>query len=98
MDKQLLLKIEQEQPDPSPIHGVAGHQLRVRKALINVLIDDVRFVQNQITLHQDWHLAVGIHHTDVFGLVVQINVANLKVHAFFKQDKTATVGKRAGSS
>jgi hypothetical protein len=61
------------------------------ETLIDVLIDDVRLVQNQISLNQDWHLTVGIHHIDVFGLVVEINIANLEVHAFFKQNKTAAM-------
>jgi len=36
-------------------------------------------------------LTVWVHHIDVFGLVVQINVTDFKVHALFEQDKTATV-------
>ena len=41
MNKQLLLKIEQEQAHPRPVYRVTRHQLRVRKPLVNVLIDDV---------------------------------------------------------
>src|SRR5674476_1235090 len=96
--KQLFLKIEQKQTNPGPIDRVARHQLGVRKTLVNVFVDDVRLVQNQVALNQNRHLAVGMQHVDVFGLVVQIDVPNFKVHAFFKQDETATVGKRAGST
>jgi hypothetical protein len=66
------------------------------KALVDVLVDDVRLVQDQVALDQDRHLAVGIHHVDVFGLVVQVDVADFEVHAFFKQHKTAAVREGAG--
>ena len=96
MNKELFFKVEQEQSHTSAVHRVAGHQLRVRKAFVNVLIDDVGLIQNQVTLHQNRHLAVGVHDIDVFGFVVQVNIANFKVHAFFKKHKTAAVRKRAG--
>jgi hypothetical protein len=63
----------------------------MREALVDVLVDDVRFIQDQIALNQDWHLTVWVHHIDVFGLVVKINIANFKVHALFEQDKTAAM-------
>ena len=78
------------------ITPVAGHQLGMGKALIDVLIDDVGLIQNQIALDQNRHLTVRVHDIDVFGLVVKIDIANLEVHAFFKQHKTATMRKRAG--
>jgi hypothetical protein len=68
------------------------------EALVDVLVDDVRLVQDQITLHQDRHLAVWVHHADVFGLVVQVHIADFKVHALFKQDKAAAVGEGTGRS
>jgi hypothetical protein len=43
-------------------------------------------------------LSVGIHHIDVFGLVVQVHITDFKIHAFFEQHKAATVGKRARGS
>ena len=96
MHKQFLLEIEQEKAHAGTVYRVTGHQLRMRKALVNVLIDDVRFIQDEVTLDQDWHLAIGIHHIDVFRLVVQVDITDFKIHAFFKQDEAAAVGKRTG--
>jgi hypothetical protein len=63
----------------------------MRKALVDVFIDDVRLVQDEIAFNQDGDLAVRVHHIDVFWLVIQINIANLEIHAFFEQDKTAAM-------
>jgi hypothetical protein len=89
--KQLFFEVQQKQAHTSAINRVAGHQLGMREALIDVLIDDVGFIQNQIALDQDGHLTIRVHDVDVFRLVVKIDVADFKVHAFFKQHKTATV-------
>ena len=98
VNEEFLLKIEQEQTHAGTVHWVSGHQLGMGEALVDVLVDDVRLVQNQIALDQDRHLAVGVHDVDVFGLVVQVHVTDFKVHAFFKQHKAAAVGKGAGCS
>src|SRR5215204_6067729 len=50
---------------------------RMREALVDVLVDDVRLVQDQVALDQDGYLAVRVHHADVFGLVIEIDVADL---------------------
>jgi len=63
----------------------------MREALVDVLVDDVRFVQDQIALDQDRHLAVGVHHIDVFRLVVEIDVADLEIHALLEQHETAAM-------
>jgi hypothetical protein len=63
----------------------------MRETLVDVFVDDVGLIQNQIALHQDGHLTVRVHDIDVFRLVVKIDIANFKVHAFFKQDKTAAM-------
>jgi hypothetical protein len=98
MHEQLLLEVEQEQAHAGAVHRVARHQLRMREALVDVLVDDVRLVQDQVALDQDRHLAVGVHHVDVFGLVVEVDVADLEVHALFEQHEAAAVGKGAGGS
>ncbi|MDT4871065.1 hypothetical protein FQZ97_1061750 [compost metagenome] len=64
----------------------------MRETLINVLVDDVRFVQDQVTLNQNGHLAIWVHDADVFGLVVQVHIADLEIHALLKQDEAAAVG------
>src|SRR5690606_31688208 len=56
----------------------------------------VRFVQDQVALDQDGHLAIGIHHRDVFGLVVQVDVTDLEIHALFEQHEAAALRKGAG--
>ena len=97
-DEQFLLEVEQEQPRARAHHRVGRHQLRMREALVDVLVDDVRLVQDQVALDQDRHLAVRIHHRDVFGLVEQVDVADLEVHALFEQHEAAALGERAGGA
>src|SRR5436190_3272067 len=48
--EQLLLEIEQEEPHARPRHRIARHQLRMREALVDVLVDDVRLVQDEVAL------------------------------------------------
>jgi hypothetical protein len=67
----------------------------MREALVDVLVDDVRFVQDQIALDQNRHLTVRVHHRDVFRLVEQVDVTNFEVHALFEQHQPATLGERA---
>ena len=93
MDKQLLLEVQQNkrtrgrgQPDLQASIGGA-------ETLVNVLIDDVRLVQNQGHAQQEWNLPMGFMTLMSSGLFVEIHVPNLKIHAFFKQDKTASVEK-----
>src|SRR5690625_1826442 len=50
MAKELTLKIKQEQPRACTHGGVGRHELWMRKALINVFIDNVGFVQNEVAL------------------------------------------------
>ncbi len=64
------------------MHRVGRHQLRVREALVDIFVDDVRFVQDQVTFDENRHLAVRVHHRNVFRLVEQVNVADFKIHAF----------------
>ena len=78
--------------------GSAGHELRVREAFVDVLVDDVRLVQDQVTLDQNGHLTVRVHHRDVFGLVVQVDVADLEIHALFEQHEAAALRKRTRGS
>jgi hypothetical protein len=61
------------------------------EAFINVFVDDVGLIQDEVTLDQDWNLAVGVHHIDVFGFVVKVNITDFKVHAFFEQHEAATM-------
>src|SRR5690606_41864293 len=65
----------------------------MRKTLVNVLVDNIGFIQNQVALYQDGHATVGVHDRDILGLVEQVNITNLKVHAFFVQDETAALRK-----
>jgi hypothetical protein len=96
--EQFLLEVEQEQPHARARHRVARHQLRVREALVDVLVDDVRLVQDQVALDEDGHLVVRVHQRDVFGLGEQVDVADLEVHALLEQHEAAAVRIRAGGS
>src|SRR6476661_7833782 len=71
--EQLLLEVEQEQAHAGTVDRVPGHQLRMREALVDVLVDDVRLVQDEVPLDQDRDLAIRVHHVDVFRLVVEID-------------------------
>jgi hypothetical protein len=70
----------------------------MRKPLVDVLIDDVRLVQDEVTLDQDRHLVVRVHQGDVFGFREQIDVADLEVHALFEQHEPAAVRVGAGGT
>jgi hypothetical protein len=96
MREQLFLEVEEEQTHARTRDWIAGHELRVREALVDVFIDNVGLIQNQIALNKDGHLAIGVHYRDVFGLVEQIYIADFKVHAFFKKHETAAL--REGAS
>src|SRR5690606_5597208 len=58
----------------------------------------IGFVQNEFTLDQNRYLAVRVHHGNIFGLVIQVDIANLEVHAFFKQHKTTALRERTSGS
>ena len=96
--EQFFFKVEQEQTHAGTVNRVTRHELWMRKTLVDVFVDDVGLIQDQIALDQDRHLAIRIHHIDVFWLVVEVDIADFKVHAFFEQDKTAAMRKRTRSS
>jgi len=98
MNKEFFFKIEQKQTHASTVYRITRHQLGMWETLINVFIDDVGLIQNQVTLNQNGHLPVWVHDVDIFGLVIQVDIANLEVHALFEQNKAATVRKGAGCS
>jgi len=77
---------------------IARHQLRMREALVDVLVDDVRLVQDEVALDQDRHLVVRVHQRDVFGLGEQVDVADLEVHALLEEHEAAAVRIRVGGS
>src|SRR5574343_296779 len=72
------------------------HQLRMRKALIDVLVNDVRFKQDQIALDQNRNTIVRIDRRHFLRLVEHVDIDNLKIHALFEQDNTAAMTKGAG--
>jgi hypothetical protein len=66
----------------------------VREAVIDVLVDDVRFVEDQVALDQHRDLVVRVHHREVFRLVEQVDVDDLEIHALFVEHETATLAER----
>ncbi len=48
-------------------HRIDGHQRRMRKAFVQVLDDDARVVQHQISIHQRRHAVIGIQVEQIFG-------------------------------
>jgi hypothetical protein len=64
----------------------------MREALVDVFVDDVRLVQDQIALDEDRQAVVRVHHRDVFGLVVHVDVDHLEVHALLVQHESGSDG------
>jgi hypothetical protein len=94
--KQFPLEVEQEQTRPRPHDRIRGHELRMGKALVDLFVDDVGFVEDQVALDEDRHLTVGIHDRNIFGLVEEINITDLEIHALFEQYEPAPLGEWAG--
>ena len=86
----------QEQPRAGAHHRVGRHQLRMREALVDVLVDDVRLVQHQVALDEHRHLVVRVHHRQVLGLVVEVDVDDLEIHALLVQHDAAALAERVG--
>jgi hypothetical protein len=61
------------------------------KTLINVLIDDIGLIQNQIALYQDRDLTIRVHHRNIFGLIKEIDIADLKIHTLLKENEAAAL-------
>ena len=96
--EQLLLEAVQEQPRPGAHHRVRGHQLRMREPLVDVLVDDVRLVQHEVALDQHRNLVVRIHHRQVLGLVVEVDVDDLEVHPLLVQHDAAALAEGVGGA
>ena len=96
--EQLVFHGKQELPRPGARLRVRGHQLRMREALIDVLVDDVRLVEHQVTIHQHRHAVVRIDDRDVFRLVEQVDVDHLEVHLLLVEDDPAAMAERAGGT
>ena len=91
--EELLLEAMQEQPRAGAHHRIGRHELRMREALVDVLVDDVGLVQHQVALDQHRHLVVRIHHREVLGLVVEVDVDDLEVHALLVQHDAAALAE-----
>ena len=53
------------------------------ETFVNVFVDDIGLMQHQIALDQYGNLVIRIHDGEVFGFVVNIDVFDFKIHAFF---------------
>ena len=93
VDEELLLEAMQEEPRAGAHHRIGRHQLRVREALVDVLVDDVGLVQHEVALDQHRHLVVRVHHGEVLGLVVEVDVDDLEVHALLVQHDAAALAE-----
>jgi predicted alpha-1,6-mannanase (GH76 family) len=70
----------------------------MREALVDVLVDDVRLVEDQVALDQHRQPVVGIHYRDVLGLVVHVYIDDLKIHALLVQHDAASLRERTSGS
>jgi hypothetical protein len=96
VNEQFLFKIQEKQPHPRSVDRITGHQLWMREPFIDVLIDDVRLVQNEVSFHKDGDLPIRVHHIDIFGFIEKINIPNLEIHTLFEQYEPAPVRERTG--
>ena len=64
------LKIEEKQSCSCSFNRVRRHQLRMGKALVDIFVDDIRFIKHEIALDENRHFAVRVHDIDVFRLMV----------------------------
>ena len=94
--EELLLEAEQEEPRARAHHRVRRHQLRMREALVDVLVDDVRLVEHEVALDQHRGAVVRVHHREVLGLVHEVHVDDLEVHALFVEHDPAAVAEGIG--
>jgi hypothetical protein len=96
--EDVFLDLMQEEPRPRSGNRVGRHQLRVREALVDVFVDDVRLVQHRVALDQHRRPVVGIDHREVFRLVIDVHVDDLEVHALLVQHDPAALAERVRSS
>src|SRR6185369_12592191 len=64
--------------------------------LVDVLVDDVRLVQHEVAFDEHRDLDVGIHDREVLGLVVEVDVDDLKVHPLLVQHDAAALTEGIG--
>jgi hypothetical protein len=67
----------------------------VGKALVDVLVDDVGLVEDEVALDEDGHLPIGVHDIDVFGLVEEVYISDLEIHALLKEHESTALAKGA---
>jgi hypothetical protein len=68
----------------------------MRKALVDVLVDNVRLVQHEVALDEHGNLVIGVHDRQVLGLVVQVDVDDLEVHPLLVQHDAAALAEGVG--
>ncbi|SBT10831.1 conserved hypothetical protein [Candidatus Propionivibrio aalborgensis] len=95
MQEHLAFHRNQQLPRARAHDRVGRHQLRMWKTFINILIDDVRLVQDQIAFNEYRHTPIGVDHGDIFLFGEEIDINHLEIHAFFVQDYAATLAERA---
>jgi hypothetical protein len=61
--------VMQQLPRTGTHDRVRRHQLRMRKTLVDVLVDDVGVIQDEIAINQHRHAVVGIDDRNVLGLL-----------------------------
>src|SRR5256885_1828949 len=79
-------------------HRIGRHQLRVREAVVDILVDDVRLVQDQVAFHQHRGAVIRVHHRQILRLVVEVHVDDLKIHPLFVEDDAAALAEWAGGA
>ena len=98
MGKDFTLHADQQLAGAGAHDRIGRHQLRMREALVDIFVDDVRLIKDQVALDQHRHPTIRIDGSNVFRLGKQIDVDHLKIHTFLVENDTATLAERAGGA
>jgi len=63
----------------------------MREPLIEVLDDDARVIQNQVSIDQCWHRVIRIEIQEIFREVWPINIGYFDIDIFFRQHQACAV-------
>ena len=98
VNEQFLFTVEKHQAGSGTHQWVGRHQLRMRKAFINIFVDDIGFIEDEFPFNQNGDLSIWIHGRYFFWLVEEVDIPDLKIHSLFEEDKPATLRERTSCS
>jgi hypothetical protein len=82
-------------PCPRAAQGILRHERYFRIFLFQVFVDDRRFIDDGVAIHQHGNFAVGVSFKQLFRLVFEIAFDELVGDLFLRQDKPCPVSVRS---